>query len=120
MREITVPLKTFAWPYLVRVARETGRRELSSAQRRAVVLMREGVWYERENGDPLPTTLGALVWKGWCREAVVARRNADGKVVLWDRYEFVFHVLLGMEPQVQQPFSLFRLVDGAHAALGEV
>ena len=118
MREITVPLESFAWPYVLFRPREPGFRELSPAQRRAVGLMREGIWYEHERGGPLPATLDALARLGWCCMAVIGRRGPDGKVSVWTREERVLHVLLDERPKIAQPSYLYRLVDGARGELG--
>lgn len=120
MREIRVYLASFPWPYMFFIGRRPGVLELTPTQRRAVAMMREGVWYEREVGDPLPGTLDALVWKGWCWRAVIARKGPDGKLALWTWEEHLVHVLFGGEPKIEQPVMLFRLEYGAHAALGEV
>jgi len=120
MREITVPLESFVWPYVTFCARKPGRRKLSLAQRRAVALMREGVWYEHEGGEPLLATLNALVGAGWCHRALIARRGPDGKVSTWTHPEMLMHVLLDEKPKVDQPLSLYRLVDGARGEQGSV
>ena len=117
MREITVPLESFVWPYVTFCARKPGRRKLSLAQRRAVALMREGVWYEHEGGEPLLATLNALVGAGWCYRALIARRGADGKVSPWTHPEMLVHVLLEEQPKVDQPLSLYCLVDGVRGQL---
>ena len=117
MREITAPLQSFAWPYVTFRAREPGFRKLSPAQRRAVESMREGVWYEPARGGPLPATLYALVLAGWCRGAEIGRRGPDGRLARWTGEELLLHAILDQKPKLDQPFFLYRLVDGARGQL---
>ena len=117
MREITVPLESFVWPYVFFRAREPGFRKLSPAQRRAVESMREGVWYEHESGDPLPATLNALIWLGWCRGAQIGRGRPGGKVAFWTSEDWLVHALFGEGPKIDQPVMLYRLMDGARGHL---
>jgi hypothetical protein len=120
MREIRVYLDSFPWPYLFFIGRRPSGLELTPAQRRAVAMMREGVWYEREVGDPLPITLDALVWKGRCWRAVIARRGQDGKLALWTHEEHLVHALFDESPKIEQPLILYRLENGAKAGLGQL
>ncbi len=86
---------------------------MSPAQQRILNTMREGVWYQMD--VERVESCRALVGRGWCTFAQIARRNVDGDLYEPDPDELLLAVLLRNELK-PQPLEVYRRVGSVVGA----
>ena len=107
MREVSLPPGHL--PYILYNAEKSGRRKPTPPQQRILEQMREGVWYESEIGKDRLESCRALVVKGWCELARVARKGKDGNLVELSFEDMLLESVMGRF--IEQPCEMYRIAN---------